>query len=143
MLYILTFQVLSMFSAPFLVLSRFHTFLVGGGGGGGKFQAIFRPGQTKFKSPGFPGFQVLLGTLFIPIGPAKPYSDLLHPPIHQSVMAYTGQMSFDKPVMADTIIRDINMHLIVGLVFFHPVHLSHRPSAFRRLLPPPVIHPRT
>ncbi len=53
MLYILTFQVLFRVSAKFLVLSRFSDFC-------DKFQAISRPGQILFKSPGFPGFQ---GTL--------------------------------------------------------------------------------
>ncbi len=50
MMYILTFQVLSRFSAKFfLFCSGFLTF-------GDKFQAISRPGQIIFKSPGFPGF---------------------------------------------------------------------------------------
>ncbi len=48
MLYILTFQVLSRFSAKFHVLSKFSYFL-------SRFQAISRPGQIIFKSPGFPG----------------------------------------------------------------------------------------
>ncbi len=48
MLYILTFQILSMFSAKFYVLSRFLMFW-------DKFQAISGPGQIKCKSPGFPG----------------------------------------------------------------------------------------
>ncbi len=48
MLYILTFQVLSMFSAKCLVLSRFSHFW-------DKFQAISGGGQIKLKSPGFPG----------------------------------------------------------------------------------------
>ncbi len=47
-LHILTFQVLSRFSANFLVLSRFSHFWA-------KFQAISGPGQIKFKSPGIPG----------------------------------------------------------------------------------------
>ncbi len=57
MLYILTFHVLSMFSAKKKQFcARFCMFW-------GTFQAISRPEQLKFKTPGFPGFQVLLGTL--------------------------------------------------------------------------------
>ncbi len=48
MLYILTFQILSRFSAKFLVLFRISDFW-------DNFQAISRPGQIIFKSPGFPG----------------------------------------------------------------------------------------
>ncbi len=50
----------SRFFVKFLVLSRCSYFV-------GKFQAISRPGQIIFKSPGFPGFQVPLGTLQIKI----------------------------------------------------------------------------
>ncbi len=57
MLYILTFQVLSsIFFLNFLLCPGFLTFL-------DKFQTISGPGQRNFKSPGFPGFQVPLGTL--------------------------------------------------------------------------------
>ncbi len=61
MLYILSFQVLFIFPTKVLVLFRFSHFYFGGERG--KFQPISGPGQIKFKSSGFPGFQVPLGTL--------------------------------------------------------------------------------
>ncbi len=62
MLYILTFQVLSMFSAKLCFLLNvlfcpgFLTFW-------DKFQVISGPGQIIFKSAGCPGFKDVLGTL--------------------------------------------------------------------------------
>ncbi len=51
LLHILKFQVLSRFSAKCLIFSRFaHVLDI-------KFQAISGPGEIKFKSPGFAGFQ--------------------------------------------------------------------------------------
>ncbi len=48
-MYILTFQILSMFSAKYLVLSRVSHFL-------GPIPGYSGPGQIKFK---FPGFHIL------------------------------------------------------------------------------------
>ncbi len=46
-----------------------------------KFQAISRPGQMILKSPGFPGFQVLLGTLCLMLNvlkiPNRPYNRMV------------------------------------------------------------------
>ncbi len=52
MLYILTFQVVWLFLLNFLFCPGFLN-----------FQAISGPAQIQLQSPGFPGFQITLGTL--------------------------------------------------------------------------------